>query len=291
MIKYIQRKDLNVAKYNACIDEALNSRVYAYSWYLDIVADNWDALVLNDYEAVMPLPWRSKYFIKYVYPPCWTQQLGVFARFKVTSNWTHKFVKSIPKKFKKITIAFNSGNDCEGLKVEKRDNYLLDLNRPYEELYSSYSRSRKRRVKESLRYNLTTGVIPFYEFQEIANQYYNYLKISKSDYKKLDALFDSFDKNKLGELVGVYSDLNELIACVFLVYTKNRIVYLNAVATPEGKRKQATTYLLNKQINEKANQNMIFDFEGSMHGGIKQYFKSFGPERENYYLYSKVQLV
>ena len=73
MIRYIRRKEIDIAKYDACIETAINARIYAYSWYLDIVADNWDILVLNDYEAVMPLPWRSKYFIKYVYPPAWTQ--------------------------------------------------------------------------------------------------------------------------------------------------------------------------------------------------------------------------
>ncbi|MDP3354122.1 MAG: hypothetical protein Q8S44_10335, partial [Flavobacteriaceae bacterium] len=67
MIYYVKRQNLDIEKYDTCIDRALNSRIYAYSWYLDIVADHWDALILNDYEAVMPLPWRSKYFIKYIY--------------------------------------------------------------------------------------------------------------------------------------------------------------------------------------------------------------------------------
>ena len=55
MIQYISREKLNVKKYNDCIKSALNSRVCAFSWYLDIVAGNWDVLILNDYEAVMPL--------------------------------------------------------------------------------------------------------------------------------------------------------------------------------------------------------------------------------------------
>jgi hypothetical protein len=66
MIHYVKRKDLDLNKYDACINNAINSRIYGYSWYLDIVADNWDVLVLNDYEALMPLPWRQKYFIKYI---------------------------------------------------------------------------------------------------------------------------------------------------------------------------------------------------------------------------------
>ena len=86
MIQYLKNKEIDFKKYDACIEAAINSRIYAYSWYLNIVADNWDALVLNDYEAVMPLPWRQKYFIKYIYPPAWTQQLGVFSSAEVNET-------------------------------------------------------------------------------------------------------------------------------------------------------------------------------------------------------------
>ena len=110
MIHHLSRKELDVEKYNACIANSVQSRIYAYSWYLDIVADNWDVLVLNDYEAVMPLPWRSKFCIKYIYPPCWTQQLGIFSDEVISENLTNRFINLIPKKFKKVTIQFNSGN-------------------------------------------------------------------------------------------------------------------------------------------------------------------------------------
>ncbi|WP_373942482.1 hypothetical protein OEG92_04340 [Polaribacter sejongensis] len=69
MIQYVKRKDLNILKYDACIENSIQSRIYAFSWYLDIVADNWDVLVLGDYKAVMPLPWKQKYFIKYITQP------------------------------------------------------------------------------------------------------------------------------------------------------------------------------------------------------------------------------
>jgi len=79
MIHYVKREDLMVAKYNDCIENSIQSRIYAFSWYLDIVADNWDVLVLNDYEAVMPVPFRRKFRINYVYPPFWLLELGLFS--------------------------------------------------------------------------------------------------------------------------------------------------------------------------------------------------------------------
>ena len=78
-IKYIKRKDIDDSKYNECIQGSNQSLLYGYTWYLDIVCDQWDVLVLNDYEVVMPIPWRKKYFIKYVYQPLWVLQLGIFS--------------------------------------------------------------------------------------------------------------------------------------------------------------------------------------------------------------------
>ena len=55
MIHYIQHKDIDFEKWDACVANSFNRLIYGFSWYLDVVCDDWDALVLNDYEAVFPL--------------------------------------------------------------------------------------------------------------------------------------------------------------------------------------------------------------------------------------------
>ena len=64
-IKYLSREELDDVKYNNCITESKQALLYGYTWYLDIVCDRWDVLVLDDYVAVMPVPWRKKYGIKF----------------------------------------------------------------------------------------------------------------------------------------------------------------------------------------------------------------------------------
>ena len=80
MIRIIKRRDLDLQKYDSCIDESLQSRIFAFSWYLDIAVEQWEVAVLNDYEAVMPLPVRQKFGISYVYPPFWILELGIFSK-------------------------------------------------------------------------------------------------------------------------------------------------------------------------------------------------------------------
>src|SRR5580765_931871 len=57
-IRFLSRKEIAPEKWDQCISGAKNSLIYARSFYLDRMAKNWSALVLNDYEAVMPLTWN-----------------------------------------------------------------------------------------------------------------------------------------------------------------------------------------------------------------------------------------
>ena len=133
-IQYLTRPQIDTAKWDQCISRAVNGRIYAYSYYLDCMSQNWDALVLNDYEAVMPLTRNSKYGIHYLYQPFLAAQLGVFG-----SDNVQLFIEAIPDHFRYIDIYLNSGN-TKAMNTESvllRDNYILDLNHPYEVLYLS----------------------------------------------------------------------------------------------------------------------------------------------------------
>jgi hypothetical protein len=77
-IQYLSNQQIDKTKWDHCIDNAGNGLIYAYSFYLDNMAKNWDALVLNDYEAVMPLTWNKKYGIHYLYQPFFDGSIGSF---------------------------------------------------------------------------------------------------------------------------------------------------------------------------------------------------------------------
>ncbi len=291
MIYHLKRNQLNVAKYDACIELAQNSRIYAFSWYLDIVADNWDVLVLNDYEAVMPLPWRKKYFIKYVYPPAWTQQLGVFSNLKIEADLVEQFINSIPWKFKKITIQFNSENDLSFIKSEKRVNYILPLNKPYEEIYKGFNNNRKRILKKKVENYITTNDFCVDEFVLIAKKYYSFLNYSNEDYITLKKLLVYLLKKDQVIKYGISNAKEGLIGGVVFIKSKCRITYLCSIMTPFAKKQNSSTEIINLLIKEFSNSNQIIDFEGSMNMGISSFFKSFGAILEVYSQYVKRRLL
>ncbi len=289
MIRYIKRAVLDVDKYNNCIENSINARIYAYSWYLDIVADNWDVLVLDDYAAVMPLPWRSKYFIKYIYMPCWTQQLGIFSSIDLTSVKLNDFINSIPKKFKKVTLNFNSDNLLKGSNIQQKTNYILPLNKQYFELFENYKYRRRRSYKQYE--NDTITIKKSSKYKEVVNLFINQKKgtiqINKSDYDKLEQLIKFSENTKQSYILTVENLKGELIGGAFFLKDTRRITYLFSAVSVEGRKKQAMPFIIDLIIKKYANTNYIFDFEGSMIPGIAYFFRSFGAQEETYFSYQK----
>ena len=77
-IDIISSSSINREKWNNCIRNSSNPIIYAYSYYLDHIAENWHGVIVNDYEAVLPIPWKRKFGIRYCYHIPFVQQLGIF---------------------------------------------------------------------------------------------------------------------------------------------------------------------------------------------------------------------
>lgn len=291
-LTYIKHKYIDIEKYDACITKAINSRVYAYSWYLDIVADNWDVLVMGDYEVVMPIPFlrlKRNIFAKKIYQPDFCQQLGVFSQFalnkEIVELFYNYFLTLRPRAYN-----FNSNNSQHFFKdnseLKERINYELVLNKSYEELFANFSTNRKRNLKKSYKASLhISDDISVNEFVSFKEEQTNY-KSNASLNKKMNRLIvEAINKNK-GKLYGVYKS-NLLVAGVFVLKEKRRLTTLISATNNIGKKNGAIAFLVDTIIKENSNTDIIFDFEGSMIPGIARFYKSFGAEKKVYKMYQK----
>lgn len=285
MIKYIKRKDLDLEKYNYCIENSLQSRVYALSWYLDVVANNWDVLVLNDYEVVMPIPWKRKYGIKYVTQPHFCQQLGIFSISEISGETQKAFLKSIPKKFLKVSLNLNASNFILS-DATKRINYIFKLNTSYNNLFNKFSRTRKQRVRFGFKHNLEIKTVSIKTLITIQSNNYNYKGFSKEVLVKLTNYV--IQQNK-GQLFGVYKEDELLGGGLFVIDTK-RVVYLFSSFNEKGRKYQAASFLINFIIEKYQQTNTILDFEGGNLPNIATFFKSFGAEKESYSVFNRTFL-
>jgi len=279
MIRYLSRETIDITAYDNCIEASYNAKVYAESWYLDCVAHRWSALVLKDYEAVMPLCWKKKFGISYVYTPAWVQQLGVFSPKKIDESLILRFIKAIPPKFKKIDLQLNSSNLFDHSKKRLRNNFLIDLNRSYHDIYQGFNNNRKRMLKSLSAVNsyLTMELIDEVVFLDFFNKTEKKFVVTKLVYDALAKLLNS----KKGHCVGAYAN-GELLSVLFYVATNSRIYYLLPLTNQQGLEIGISTFVVDQLIKKYQQKELFLDFEGSMIEGVANFYQSFGATLEHY---------
>lgn len=286
MIRLVKRTHLNEDKYNFCISNSLQSRVYAFSWYLDVVADNWSVLVLDDYAAVMPLPWKRKFLLKYITQPFFTQQLGIFSLGEIREKGIQNFIDSIPIKYIKIGLQFNSDNLLNDKFFIRKQNYILQLNSDYNTLKSKFSKGRKSAILKGEKLGLTISKINIVDLLDLSKKHYEFKELNLSDYQKLINLTQDVSNHIDIEVIGVLKDGTLEGGAVFLI-DKYRITYLFSAVSKKGRELQVASLLLNNIIKQNVNTHLILDFEGSVLPNLASFFKSFGAHPETYFLLKK----
>jgi hypothetical protein len=294
LITYLRHAEIDQAKWDLCMEQSVNSMVYGYSWYLNNVSPGWEGLVLDDYLAVMPLTGHRKYFIYYLSQPFFTQQLGVFSKQNITQELLLQFLAAIPKKFRFIEIQLNEQNQIldDKLKVKKRKNYVLDLNRSYEKITKGYSSQAKRNLKNAHKSSLelktisVKEVVQFYKLHKAVTT----KGVKQTDYANLLSLMEQALVHRKILAKGVYSKSGELLAAGAFLAHKSRLIFLIGNGSEIGKEMGAMTMLMDTLIFQFANHQMELDFEGSEIEGIARFFKSFGAEKRNYYKLRKNNL-
>jgi hypothetical protein len=294
LIRYLSHKEIEFEKWDLCLEQASNSLVYGYSWYLNKVSPNWDALVLDDYHAVMPLTHGRKYFICYLHQPFFTQQLGVFAKAQLNQDLIIEFISAIPSKFKFIEVNLNEQNYflSEEYKLIKRKNYLLNLNKPYDKLVKDYNNQALRNLKKSRKQEIELRTI---QYKEVITFYRIHksevtLGVKSEDYLALEGLMEvAYKRGKLFSK-GVFSKSGELLACGSYLMQKGRIIFLIGTSSASGRETGAMHYLMDSMIFQFSNHKMLFDFEGSEIPGIARFYKSFGAIKTHYFRLKKNRL-
>jgi len=285
VVNYLTYQEIDKKKWDACIDNASNGLIYAYSWYLGFMAKNWDGLVLNDYEAVMPLTWNKKYSIHYLYQPPFTACLGVFGR-SVTSETVHVFLKAVPEKFKYWDIYFNPGNffTIPGFNLYERMNYVLNLDDSYDKLYQAYRDNIKRNIKKSEQLQLAINKnIAVADVIKLAKeQASSFSSISDNDLTQFKKLYHLLYSNEKATTYGVYTKEGQLIASAVFFFSHNRAYYIMVGNHPNGKTLGASHALINAFIKDHAGEKILLDFEGSDISSLAFFYSSFGAKEEKY---------
>ncbi|QNA45841.1 GNAT family N-acetyltransferase [Lacibacter sediminis] len=285
-IKYISHAEIDKQKWDNCVQHAENGLIYAYSWYLDTMADHWDALVLNDYETIMPLTWNKKYGIHYLFQPYFCASLGIFSKNQINAVVTEAFLKKIPKRLRYIDIYLNHNNlfPVEGFQLTERLNFILPLNNPYTEIAEQYRTNLKRNIRKAEQSGLVAKQnIPVEDIIALAKETMQRVSaISDEQLDRFKSLFDLAKNKQLAETLGIYNNTNQLLASAVFLHSHNRWYYILVGNHPNGKTLGASHYLIDRFIATHAGTNTILDFEGSDIRNLAFFYSSYGAIEERY---------
>jgi len=280
-IQLLHNSKIDLDKWDNVITNSANTRVYAESWYLDIIEPDWLGLIYGDYEYLMPLVSEKKWGICYLYQPTYVQQHGIFP--PSTPAITQEIIDLLKQKYNYFNISLNVLNlvKDKSLKVFQRENYILSLKPNYIELKKAYNGHAKRYTSKAAKLCDFSSHVNFDEYLKL-KEGNSHAGFSRGNLMKLKLILSKSISTQRGKIYGAYSKKNELIAAAFFIYEQKRVTYLNSVSTPEGKENRAMYGIVNKFIEDYSESSYLLDFEGSNLDGIARFFAGFGASPEIY---------
>jgi hypothetical protein len=280
-IQFAKHPELNKEKWNHCIKNSFFPTFFADFDFLSIANPDFCALILNDYEAVMPLPMRKKMFLHYIYHPHFVSVLGIFSKTHPTKELIEHFLQAIPKRYVRVDLIFNMF--FEHLETSVLHSYQLSLQKKYEEIYVNFSDNCRRNIKSSEKYALKyiesasiAEIIALFKNNRGKN---NKVPFSEKDYEILQNLALFAQKNNHLEVISVLDVENSMLAGALLFKDEHKTWFWFSGRDEKCAEKKAMFFLLNEYFKRNAETATTFDFHGSMNPNIARFNTGFGAEK------------
>ncbi|MEN9963541.1 MAG: hypothetical protein RL582_636 [Bacteroidota bacterium] len=283
-LQYIKHKDIDKNRWDFCLKECSNKLLYAEADFLDAVSPQWDAIVSEDYEYLMPLTWRRKWGIRYLVQPEFSQQGGIFSKHVIHASTVDAFISLAKSAFSFAEFTFNYKHEKSAHNLVYRTNYILPLNDPYEVIQQKFTPSLRQLLHTSKNHSLSycngTDIKKTIETIRMING--DKLKgISNNAFMRFQILCERFQKqNRL--LIREVKQDDQLLSTALFFVDENRIYNLLSCISAEGRTLKANHFLYNQLIAEFAESNLTLDFEGSDLAGVSFFYRSFHPREEKY---------
>jgi lipid II:glycine glycyltransferase (peptidoglycan interpeptide bridge formation enzyme) len=185
-----------------------------------------------------------------------------------------------------VEISLNSGNivgDSRPFSL-LRSNYILHLNRSYEQLYKSYRDNHKRNITKAFQFGCRVSKeIAIDEIIQLNKEQLQHVDGTKpEDYPNFKKLYELLKGRKQAEVYGIIDPKNKVLASAVFFFSHNRAYYIMVGNHPDGKTIGASHALIDAFIKDYAGQILILDFEGSDIRNLAFFYSGFGATEEIY---------
>ena len=286
-VNYTLYKNINIQKWDTCIAQSLTPSIYSTALYLNTMAPQWDALIVGEYEYIMPIIFKIKYGIKYCYQPAFLPHIGIFSSKIISKSIFQNFLSCLSSKIVFAEISFlhpiNFLEQSPKFKCNLQTNFTLSLLQTYQIIHKNYlpsfTKSLRRLQKHNLQYCVGTSVNEVFNLYK--KLYVNKIQsLSLKDLQSFKKLCDTLLLQKKIIIKIVRDNNQNLLAAVLLLVYKNKLYNILSCINSEGKKLEANYFLYDCILKEFANKPYIFDFEGSEIIGVANFYKKMNPINE-----------
>lgn len=281
MIRFVPHSKIDKHAWDARLLRSPNRLWYGLSGTLDAAAPGWHALIDEENEAQLALPWRRKFGIRYAYQPFMVQQLGPFASAPSAAD-TARFVAAIPRSFLRVDIYLRPGDLSRGL--SEQQNITLDLRASSADLQAGYSVNHRRNLRKSAAAeNGWTDRVPLDELLDFlaGSEQFERWGIDQRRVATMRRLATHAMSEGTGRTYVVRVN-GKLVAGALFVRWQDRLLFLKGLANAEGRNVHAMHYLVHRVIQEHAGQDLTLDFAGSNDPDLARFYFGFGGQRSVY---------
>jgi Acetyltransferase (GNAT) domain len=266
--------------------------LYAAPWWLDAVCGKgkWDAVrfVNNVDQMTVFVPFYKTQIRKLsalITPPL-TQWIPVLAKEDVHHFSVIEFLKSLPNC--SITdLTMKSGENpvlpTKVYRVNFKYSYVIPFHASKDQLKLNYNEGLRRNLRDAEKNYSITVSDDIQTFLHLCKSSYHHRKLKPPFWldQILPAAVEALKKNGSG-IINLAIHRGVVIAGILTGWDTRTTYYLTGGRNGDEEGASAHALLLDHVINEAHGRGHSFDFEGSMHPGIANFFQSFGATPEPY---------
>ncbi|MBI1837110.1 MAG: GNAT family N-acetyltransferase [Flavobacteriia bacterium] len=262
-MRIIERKKIDIIKWDALVEKHHDSTIFNLSVYLDSVAENWCVLVDEYYTCGIALPYTIRLGVKQLYTPIFGRYVDVIGRFPEEIN----LIDFLKRNFLISSISIRN------LNISTIENQFIYQEIKEKKLNSQAKRMLLKFQKSNVKIEESNNFDSIHEIveRELSEKVTNFKRNTNLILSLIHQL------SSIGYLKSFAFYENEsLVGGMFFMEYKNRVVYLKGAAEKKARDQGVMYKCMDQMIDYTLQANKVFDFGGSRVEGVRRFNMNFG---------------
>lgn len=283
MLKTLSHSKIDFKKWDQAVLNSPMPLVFAQSFYLNATCKNWSALVLNNYEAILPLTKGKKLNISYLYQPPFTPQLGVFGQ--TDTSVQKQMLEEAKRLYKYIDIELNAQLKLDKWSLPEKQTFVIDYSKSF-----SFNENTRRNIAKSKKQGVTVKAVKDEAsiFKLCRSLLIPWLRSEIGISKQHGEVFLQLVKNAWKEgylyVLAAYDNADSLLSLGYFISNGKHAVYLKGMSVNKKDNSGSMHALMAEAVCYYHDKADFFDFGGGNQTGMSNFYKGLGGKVLTYHL-------